>query len=128
MSSYNDTRNREFYMVIKKVIAKKATKKTGGKTSGKKKVSIEKSPLSVSGEMCFWVNKGPILSNIKDLHTALTTMTSEQFAHHVGKNKNDFAVWVEGVLFEKNCATKLKMVKTVKEAQKVVEVALKAYA
>ena len=81
----------------------------------------------VSGELCFWVNNGPILSSLFDLHKALLHMSEQQFAHHVGKQKNDFAAWVKGVLAEESCAKKLLSAKNKKAAAKAVESILASY-
>jgi hypothetical protein len=81
----------------------------------------------VSGELCFWVNNGPILSSLMDLRRALKEMSEEQFRHHVAKDKNDFAVWVGGVLCDERCSKQLHKVKNKEEALVVVEEAIKAY-
>lgn len=105
---------------------KKVAKKSG-KVVTKKKTPGKKQLLSVSGDSCFWVNNGPILSNLKDLEGALKGMTEEQWKHHVDKHKNDFAAWVKGVLSEETCAKSLMKCKTKGEAVKVVTTAVKKY-
>lgn len=112
-------------MVVKKVSSKAVSKKTSTKKTAKKQ---PKQMVQVSGDLCFWVNNGPILSSLKDLDYALKHMSDEQFKHHVAKDKNDFAVWVRGVLFEEACSKKLQKAKTKKEALLVVEETVKQYA
>ena len=85
-----------------------------------KKGNGKKTMVTVSGSMCFWVNNGPVLSNLKDLHKALIRMSDKQFAYHVNRGKNDFAAWVRGVLSEEEVARKLLKAKTKREALKVV--------
>lgn len=96
---------------------KKITKQKSAKIS---KSNGKKHLVSVSGERCFWVNNGPILSNLKDLHNALREMSEEQWKHHVGKNGNDFANWVKGVLTDESCAKSLMKCKSKKGAVKIV--------
>ena len=66
----------------------------------------------VAGAACFWVNNGPILCSLRDLHTALGIMTKKQFDHHARREHNDFALWVEGVFADKALASKLRRAKT----------------
>lgn len=106
-------------MATKKIAKKVASKKEATK---RKTTRAPKSKLvSVSGEMCFWVNNGPILSNLLDLSQALQHMTDEQFAYHVSNGKNDFVAWVRDALEEKTCAQKLAAVKNRTEAINVVK-------
>lgn len=83
--------------------------------------------VTVSGGACFWVNNGPILSNLRDLERALIRMTDGQFRHHVGKGKNDFAAWVRGALSDGDCAKGLAKAKSKKEAHTCVSKALAKY-
>jgi len=66
----------------------------------------------VSGAACFWVNNGPILCSLRDLHTALGVMTKKQFEHHAREQRNDFALWASGVFADKALAVKLRRAKT----------------
>jgi hypothetical protein len=66
----------------------------------------------VMGEQCFWVNNGPILCSLRDLHTALGVMTKRQFEHHAGGKRHDFALWADGVFGDKPLAVKLRRAKT----------------
>ncbi|MDO8492153.1 MAG: hypothetical protein Q7S34_00740 [bacterium] len=106
---------------MKKKIVKKGKVVKTKPTSGKKHM------VSVSGERCFWINNGPILSNLKDLHNALRAMSDEQWKYHVRKDRNDFVVWVKAVLGDSACATKLVKCKTKLAAAKVVSKAVAEY-
>ena len=103
------------------------TKRIVSKKVSKSKSSTKKSIRVVTGEMCFWVNNGPILSSLKDLHVALMRMNDDQFRHHVNKQKNDFALWVKKVLQDDDAAKKLSSSKDKKAAIKAAGLALKSY-
>ncbi|MBN2096298.1 hypothetical protein JW752_02750 [Candidatus Peregrinibacteria bacterium] len=72
-------------------------------------------------DMCFWVNNGSVLKDLKELHQALSDMADETFAYHVNQEKNDFARWTEDVLKELDLAKKLMKVKTRKAAIKALD-------
>ena len=98
-----------------------ATKTTAKKTTlPGKKASGSKMPQA-HAEQCFWVHYGPVLSNPRDLEHALTTMSDEQFKHHVNKMKNDFSAWVKDVLRDADLAQKLAHSKTRDAAAKTVK-------
>lgn len=80
----------------------------------------QKNLVVAEGERCFWVNNGPVLKDLGELKTALLAMGDEQFTHHVGEQKNDFAKWVEEVLCHNKCAQALLKAKTRKGAAGVV--------
>jgi formyltetrahydrofolate synthetase len=105
--------------VAKKVVAKKVLKK----------VSVtEKKPLVVaSNKQSFWLVDGQILNSLVALETVLAEMEKSIFEHHVAKDKNDFAVWVEVVLEDKDCAALLKKAKTPKAAKTAVSKSLNSY-
>lgn len=72
-------------------------------------------------DKCFWVNGGPILKNLRDLRDALAqSVSDEQFAYHVGGERNDFALWVEEVLSDATCAKALRRARTRQAAVKAV--------
>jgi hypothetical protein len=72
-------------------------------------------------DKCFWVNEGPVLKNLCELRDALAQdISDEQFAHHVGGDRNDFALWVEEVLGDATCAKALRRARTRQEARKAV--------
>lgn len=79
-------------------------------------------------EQCFWVNNGPILSDLKELHSALKhEVSKEQFLHHTQNGNNDFANWVEQTLHDESCAKKLRSVKHQDTMVKKLELCLKNY-
>ena len=128
----------------KAATGEKRTVKRATGTAGAKKASAElavpvrpertpaAAPLHLveapSGK-AFWVNFGPIVSNLRDLREALATgISDQQFTHHVTGSRNDFAAWVEDVLCDTVCATALRRAKTRAAAVRAVETALKRYA
>jgi hypothetical protein len=83
--------------------------------------------VNAYNEKCFWVHNGPVLSNLKDLARALDSMTDKQYSYHVGKDKNDFAMWVEFVLQDKECAGLLSSAGSREKAASIVQRGLKKY-
>ncbi len=82
---------------------------------------------SVEGNLCFWINNGPILRNLKELRDALGSISEESFKFHVNKEKNDFAAWVKDALKDETLSKRLLKVKTLKAFIKAVEDRLKKY-
>ncbi|MBW2984415.1 hypothetical protein KY361_04825 [Candidatus Woesearchaeota archaeon] len=68
----------------------------------------------VAPEQCFWVNRGPIVKNIRQLPTALKRMKEETFMHHVNTGKNDFSEWIKHVVGDAALASKVSKLKTKK--------------
>lgn len=115
------------------------TKKTG---STKPESKVKKSPMQkvapkksagkralahAMGEGCFWTTNGMILSNLVDLRNALQDMSGDVYAHHVTKEKNDFADWIEHVLADGELAAVLRKAKNPQTAYTVVVRRLKVY-
>lgn len=72
-----------------------------------------KKPLVAAGEdALFWLHEGPAAKDLKELRDALKKASNDQFAHHVSREKNDFARWIEEVLRDRDLALKLKQCKT----------------
>ena len=92
-----------------------------------KKAKQKLTAINAENELCFWINNGPILRNLKDLKNALKKISEETFKYHVNKEKNDFANWVKNVLGDKILANKLAKIKTVKITTKTIEEGLKKY-
>ena len=108
---------------VKKAVAKKAAPKKLKAAKAKDKV------LVCAGEQeCFWTTDGQILADLKELEEALDTMVDEVFVHHVTKEKNDFADWVESILLDPMCAAEMRRARKVDTARKVVKRHLKLYA
>ncbi len=96
----------------------------------RKKVSTPKTkkPLvHTKLEESFWVNDGRILSNLIELKDALESMDESIFAHHVSKEKNDFADWIEHVLEDVELASTLRKSKKPRTAHAVVASRLQLY-
>lgn len=88
----------------------------------------KKTFISIEPVQHFWVNGGPILSDLKELHKAFKKeITDEQFKFHVNGDRNDFAAWVKDSLGDSKCATALKRAKKKETALKVVGECLKDY-
>lgn len=116
-------------MLNKTPVAKKpVVKKTVVKVAAKKPVSKAVPSLVYANDsQSFWVSDGQILNSLVALEAALTSMDKEVFSHHVSKDKNDFAGWVDAVLKDGECAKSLKGVKTAKTAALAVKKCLKKY-
>jgi hypothetical protein len=115
-------------MTPKKIVARKQVVKQVVKKVVKKPIVVEKKPLIISdNEQSFWMVDGQILNSLAALESVFAEMEKSIFEHHVGKDKNDFAEWVETVLGDKDCAVALKKAKTSKAAKTVVSKSLKSY-
>ena len=87
----------------------------------------KKELVHAKGSNKFFLHGGDELSNLHDLHDALLSMRDDQFAHHVGGTKNDFALWVSEVLDDAVCAKALGRVKRRKTMAAKVADCLKGY-
>lgn len=110
-------------MTTKKLVDKKELKKVVKKADTK----MGKSLVLASNQKSFWVNDGRILNSLMALHAALDSMEKSHFEHHVGKDKNDFAQWVDSVLCDSACAVDLRKAKTPKSARVAIAKHLKHY-
>lgn len=111
-------------MVQKKVTTKKSAKGTAraSRTSAQKKKLVR-----AEGDRCFWVNNGPVVCDLCELHGALRGMSVEQYTHHTSDGKNDFAVWTIDVCDDPETAAKLRRAKTQAEAISIIDDALASY-
>jgi len=104
--------------------AKKAIKKTPAKRVTKKRpskvVTNAKLLVCAPDDKCFWTTDGTILKNLEELKFAFGTMNDEVFLHHVTKERNDFADWVQHVLEDSECADALRKAKKRDTAKTVV--------
>ncbi len=125
-------------VVSKKIASKPVLKKTPTKVTPKKKVVTIKKVAPKKGvaaktlvyannDNSFWVNDGQVLNSLVALQEALNNMQNEVFAHHVQKDRNDFADWVNFVLCDSKCSIDLRKTKTKKDASVVVSKYLKSY-
>ncbi len=115
-------------VTTKKAAAKSTAKKTTIKKVAKK-VSTRKKPLLVcaEGSDCFWIHQGPVLEDLHQLRDALHAMTDDTYGHHVNKERNDFADWVEFVLQDATLAAGLRKSKKPNTARALVVKRLRYY-
>ena len=106
----------------KKAVAKKTVKKVASKKADTKKVLVY-----ADNAHSFWVNDGQVLNSLIALSEAMAGMEKAVFTHHVNKEKNDFADWVESVLCDGDCAKDLRKAKTPSSVKTVVSKHLKLY-
>lgn len=104
----------------KKPVAKKATKKS----EAKQRV---RALVCAPGEHCFWTTDGQVLQDLNQLQMAFGSMGEEVFLHHVTKEKNDFADWVEHILDDAACAAELRRSQKPASARTVVVRCLRSY-
>lgn len=120
--------------VTKKTTAKKiATKKPAAKkTTTKKRATAVKKPTKdlvyASDQESFWTTDGEILNSLIALAEAFGKMEKGVYQFHALGDQNDFAIWVETVLCDKDCAADLVKAKTHKSARTVVNKHVKNYA
>lgn len=105
---------------VAKVVQKVAPKKATG-TKAKKPL------VHAKHEESFWVNNGQILANLVELKDALAEMDESIFSHHVSKEKNDFADWIEHVLEDAELASSLRKSKKPNTAHDIVVSRLRIY-
>lgn len=113
--------------VAKKVTKKAVPKKAGKKVTNKKAEKKMKMLVCAPDDKCFWTTDGKILKNLAELQMAFGTMGDEVFLHHVTKEKNDFADWVEHVLEDARLAADLRKSKKPAKAQVIVSKHLRTY-
>ena len=135
----------EVSQVETKAPTKKRTPKNGeGKTTRRKRTAAsiemavegtESSVMAGGGlvqappDKAFWVNGGPVITDLQQLREALAReISDEQFVHHVTGDKNDFARWVEEVLGDTQCARALREARSRTEALRVTEGTLAPHA
>lgn len=115
-------------------------KKTITKTSAIKKPRAAKEPrplkastvalrplVYATNEQSFWVSNGEVLNSLVALRDAFALMDEAIYQHHAKPEQNDFAIWVNDVLCDNNCAMSLVTAKTPKSAHTVVVRHLKSY-
>ncbi len=92
----------------------------------KKKLAKTKNLVVETGEeKRFWVCDGRVLKNLRELADVLEKMPKDVFNHHVTKERNDFAIWVNDVFGDKKLAGGLKKAKTAKGAAKKIRTAIR---
>ena len=120
--------------VVKKTAAKKPAKKvTTTKKAARstaKRVSIKKPVKDLvyaSDQESFWVHDGEILNSLLALRDALAKMDKDIYQFHAAGEQNDFSLWVDTVLRDKECAEDLTKAKTPRSAKTTVVRYLKLY-
>jgi len=97
-------------------------KKSSTKTKDKKR-----SLVCANGMECFWTCDGKVLVNIVELRDALSSMADDVFKHHVTKDKNDFAEWIEHILLDRELGIAIRKAKKASTAKAAILSALKGY-
>jgi len=112
-----------------KKTAKKASAKSAKKASAKSaaKNKVVRALVCAPGEHCFWTTDGQVLEDLNQLQLAFGSMDDEVFLHHVTKEKNDFADWVEHVLEDAACAADLRRSKKPSSARTAIVRHLRFY-
>lgn len=87
----------------------------------KKAITAKKNPFEAPFDKRFWLNDGSVLASLKELANALEKMEESVWKHHVTKDKNDFANWIEGVFQDKKLGQAIRRSKTAKAAGKAVK-------
>jgi len=114
---------------VTKAVVKKATPKKVVKKPAVKKLTQAKGKelMYANNKNSFWVKNGEVLNSLIALRNSLEEMDKEIFVYHANKGKNDFADWVEKVLFDEACAEDLRQAKSAGGAKIIVERHLKFY-
>jgi hypothetical protein len=113
----------------KKALVKKTVNSRA--TSKKPVVKIKteaRSLVYADNQQSFWTTNGEILNSLVALRDALAAMDEMVYLHHARPEQNDFAIWVNDVLCDNDCAQALASAKTPKSAHTVVVKHLKLYA
>lgn len=111
----------------KKAPAKTVAKKSTPSKASTKNTKAKKAPVCVSGEECFWVTDGRVLSDLLELKDALASMSEDVFAYHVSKGRNDFADWIESALHDAELAAAFRRSKKPNTARDIVVSRLRIY-
>lgn len=59
----------------------------------------------------FILRSGRVLKNLHELANALVSMDEGTFSHHVTKDKNDFASWIQGVFYDEKLAKQISKIR-----------------
>jgi hypothetical protein len=63
---------------------------------------------NVPDDKSFWCCNGEMLRNLKELSSALANMSQETYQYHVGRDGNDFSVWIRDVIGDVTLANQLQ--------------------
>ena len=75
----------------------------------------------VPDEKRFWVTDGRVLRNLKELASALRSMSDEVYTFHAGDSRNDFSNWVRDVIGDNKLSNDLVKSNSPAKAAKAVE-------
>ena len=75
----------------------------------------------------FWVNRGPVLRNLKDLANYLEVIDVQRYKFHTKNSSNDFANWVKHILKDEKTAQAIAKAKTISATLAAVSKSLKKY-
>ena len=90
------------------------------KRETKVKQETQKFLANVPQEYVFLCHDGKVLTNMKELADALSTMTDETYSHHWNEEKKDFSNWVRDVIGDTELAKNLENVLDRNEAARTV--------
>lgn len=92
---------------------KRSTQKNKTETSGQKKKAPNKPSIirDAPETQYFILCNGQPVKNVKELADQLEDLRDEVFYHHVNRDKNDFATWINDVFKEVELAEDLANVK-----------------
>tara|TARA_B100000745_G_scaffold284709_1_gene219530 strand:+ start:2277 stop:2663 length:387 start_codon:yes stop_codon:yes gene_type:complete len=125
--SAKKTTKKTVKKAVKKAAKKAVKKKATSKKTASKKPQKMRALVCAEDASCFWTTDGAVLEDLQQLETAFGSMEDEVFLHHVTKEKNDFADWVEHVLDDAACAADLRRSKKPSSARTVVKRHLRLY-
>ncbi|RMF55437.1 hypothetical protein D6745_02185 [Candidatus Woesearchaeota archaeon] len=75
----------------------------------------------IDDEKSFHLYQGPRIKNIEALAEVLDVVNDDIFKHHVTKDKNDFATWIDEVVGDKVLARRVLRAKDRSALAKVIE-------
>jgi ABC-type multidrug transport system permease subunit len=103
--------------------AKEKVKKIINKIAGKPSEEEQNNPLlsKLEPHQYFVLSSGNIVKSYKELVQMLDSMDSETFQYHVGKDKNDFYLWIKNVLKAEDVAKKIEKTKDRKSMSKILK-------
>ncbi|RLC94501.1 MAG: hypothetical protein DRI39_02670 [Chloroflexi bacterium] len=80
------------------------------------KTEAERLLADVAGEYVFWCHDGRVLRSMRDLQSALASMTEDTFYYHANDDKNDFSNWVKEVIGDSKLAREISRSRTAQQA------------
>lgn len=119
--------------IVKKAITKKASAKSAPKKAAEKKAPVKKKPVvkkaavkisehvrKAHPELCFIVQDGTKIEDIKQMAMIVEALEDHVFNHHVNSDRNDFANWIEDIFEEKELAEELRSIMDKLNTQRIV--------